>query len=271
MEPSLGEKGVVRAYWNEAPCGTRGIPWVRRKAFFEELERERYSLEPYIKAFARFEQGRGKNVLEIGVGAGTDFVNWLRNGAIGIGVDLTESGVMLTRERVALEGLKADVVVGDAEWLPFDDESFDIVYSYGVLHHSPDIVRAVGEVWRVLRHGGTALVMVYRVPSWTAFLVWGIHCLARGRPWKSPRRAVYECLESPGTKAYTLREAETLFARFKRVRCRPQLSHGDLLLMRPSSKYQDVLSRVLWHLYPRWFVRLTGNCLGLALLIEAQK
>jgi SAM-dependent methyltransferase len=210
-------------------------------------------------------------VLEVGVGAGTDFVNWVRAGAQACGVDLTPAGVALTRERLALEGLEANVRVADAEALPFPDGTFDIVYSWGVLHHSPDTVTAVREVHRVLKPGGEATVMIYHVPAWTGFVLWGLHCAVRLRPWRSPRWAIAHHLESPGTKAYTVREARRLFADFSSVRCRTRLSHGDLLLMRPSEKYRSGFHRFLWAVYPRWLVRLTGNRFGLGLIIDAVK
>lgn len=264
-------KAAVRAHWEQQPCGTRELPTDDRRRFFADLERERYALEPYIRDFARFEEGRGKRVLEIGVGAGTDFVQWARSGADLTGVDLTAAGVALTRERLALEGLRADVDVADAERLPFSDASFDLVYSYGVLHHSPDTARAIAEVHRVLRPGGVARVMVYHHPSWVGLMLWGVHCLARARPWKSPRWAVYHHLESPGTKAYTVAEAERLFAMFKKVDVRTHLSHGDLLQMRPSDRYRSLPHRLAWRMYPRRLVQRTGHALGTLLLIEAVK
>lgn len=264
-------KAAVRAHWERQPCGTRELPQDDRRRFFAELERERYALEPYIRDFARFEEGRGKRVLEIGVGAGTDFVQWARSGAELTGVDLTAAGVELTRERLALEGLHADVRVADAERLPFPDASFDLVYSYGVLHHSPDTPRAIAEVRRVLRPGGVARVMIYHHPSWVGLMLWGVHCLARARPWKSPRWAVYHHLESPGTKAYTVDEARGLFADFARAEVRTHLSHGDLLQMRPSARYQGLASRLAFRLYPRGLVQKTGHALGTLLLIEAVK
>lgn len=264
-------KQDVRAHWAAQPCGTRDILGEDRARFFAEIERERYEWEPYIPQFARFDRARGKRLLEIGVGAGTDFINWVRNGAIATGVDLTEPAIALTRERLALEGLSADVHLADAERLPFDDASFDIVYSYGVLHHSPDTPRAIEEVRRVLKPGGSALVMIYHVRSWVAFMMWGVHCAAKLRPWKSPRWAVYHHLESPGTKAYTLSEARQLFSTFSSVQARSQLSHGDLLLMRPADKYRSRIAGLAWKLYPRWAVRRMGNRFGTCLLIEATK
>jgi len=264
-------KENVRAFWDLDPCGTRGIAQEDRHAFFGELERERYELEPYIKAFARFEDAKDKRVLEVGVGAGTDFINWVRNGARAVGIDLTEAGTRLSRERIALEGLRAEVLRGDAENLPFAGDQFDLVYSYGVLHHSPDTARAVGEVLRVLRPGGIARVMVYHHPSLVGFMLWAVHCAAHLQPWKSPRWAVYHYLESPGTKAYTVDEARELFAGFGTVRIRTQLSHGDLLQMRPGPRYGRGLYPLLWRLYPRAVLKRVGNRLGTGLFVEAVK
>ncbi len=271
MEPNDTLKDSVRAHWEAETCGTRGVGDGDRKAFFDQIERERYEWEPYIKPFARFERGRGKRVLEVGVGAGTDFINWVRSGAVATGVDLTERGVALTRERVALEGYEATVVRADAESLPFESDSFDIVYSYGVLHHSPHTVRAIGEVYRVLKPGGTALIMVYHLESWTALMLWALHSLGRGQPWKGPRQAVYEHLESPGTKVYTVDEARALFGDFSSARVWTQLAFGDLLKFRPSEKYQGPLHRALFALYPRWLVRALGDRYGLCLFVEAVK
>jgi ubiquinone/menaquinone biosynthesis C-methylase UbiE len=242
-----------------------------RRGFFDQIERERFKWEPYIETFARFQQGRGQRLLEIGVGVGTDFVNWVRNGAQAVGIDLTEQGVALTRERLVLEGLSAEVMRGDAEFLPFKSNFFDIVYSYGVLHHSPNTAQCVEEVHRVLKPGGEARIMIYHLRSCVALMLWIIHCLLKGRPWRSPRWAIYHYLESPGTKAYTVKEARKLFASFAAIRIRPQLGFGDLLLMRPSKKYQNWPAKLIWFLYPRWLVRLTGNRFGTGLLIEARK
>lgn len=266
-----GLKEAVREHWERQPCGTRGVGADERRAFFRQLERERYEVDAHIPAWARFERGRDRDLLEIGVGAGTDFTNWVRHGARATGLDLTEAGVELTRERLALEGLSADVRTGDAERLPFPDASFDIVYSYGVLHHTPDTPRAFAEVHRVLRPGGTMLAMIYRVPSLTGFLLWGMHGVAKGNPMLTPRQAIYEHLESPGTKAYTDDEAREMLRMFGRVDIDYALLAGDLLAMRASERYQNAVAKLVWKVYPRALVKRFGRRLGLGMLIEAVK
>ena len=276
VEPAIDRadgalKRRVAAHWEAEPCGTRGIEAADRLAFFHGVEAERYAQEPFIREFAGFASARGRRVLEIGVGAGSDYVNWLRAGANAIGVDLTAAAVRLTRERCTLEGFAPALSRTDCESLPFADASFDVAYSYGVIHHAPDTVKAVAEIRRVLKPGGVARVMIYHAPSITGLLLWTVHCLLRLRPWRSPRWAVAHYLESPGTKVYTLREAHALFGAFSTVRVRTVLGSGDLLLMRRSEKYGRALARLAWRLYPRWAVRLAGDRFGLGLLIEAVK
>ncbi len=280
-------KRRVRAHWDREPCGTRGLEGDDLRAAFRQQERERYRVDAHIPGFADFPSAGGKRILEIGVGAGTDFIQWLRQGADAYGIDLSVESLALTRQRIAAEGpaipdasayLRDDLPpaerrlqVGDAERLPFADGSFDLVYSYGVIHHSPNTAAAVAEIHRVLRPGGQARVMIYHVPSWTGLLLWGVHSLARLRPWISPRRAIYRHLESPGTKAYSLAEARELFSAFARVDLSTALLAGDLLAMRPSERYQSPIFRAIWRVYPRSLIRRFGRRLGLGLLVRADK
>ena len=181
-------KKAVRKYWQAAPCGsrlTKAEPGSR--AFFDEIEATRYRLEPFIAKFAEFERWRGKDVVEIGVGLGTDFIQFARAGAVLSGIDLTPASIELARRRLALEDLDAELRVADAENLPFSDESFDFAYSWGVLHHTPDTFRAVREAIRVTRAGGRVCVMMYARHSWVSYALWLRHALLAGRPHTSLR------------------------------------------------------------------------------------
>ena len=254
-------KAAVRAYWNNEPCGTRALDRVDRVAFFSRLEQERYEAEPHIASFARFGSASGQRILEVGVGAGTDFAQWVRADARAVGIDLTNAGVRLTRERLNLEGRHAPLMVSDAEMLPFRSASFDGVYSYGVLHHSPDTEAAIAEVHRVVRPGGWVRIMIYHNPSISTWLL-----AARYR--RSPKKAL-AYLESPGTKAYSVTETRRLFSAFHDVDCRVVLGSGDLMLMRPSSKHGHLAW--LWFVYPRWLVRRIGRRFGSMVLITARR
>jgi ubiquinone/menaquinone biosynthesis C-methylase UbiE len=211
-------KEAVRAHWEADPCGSKlAAAEPGSRAFFDQVEAERNRLEPFIPSFAEFEHWRGKKVLEVGVGLGTDFVRFVRAGAEATGIDLTESAAGLVRRRLELEGLDADVLAADAEALPFPDGGFDLVYSWGVLHHTPDTPKALAEVRRVLAPGGEARVMLYSRRSWFALGVWGKTALLRGRPWRSFTEVLADHVESPGTKAYTQSELDELFAAFSSV------------------------------------------------------
>ena len=268
-------KARVREHWDREPCGTRGLDDAAgddARARQARAEEERYAVDAHIPGFARFAEAAGLRVLEIGVGAGTDFVQWLRNGAKATGVDLSPNSLAECRARVIAEGHPdVSLQVADAEHLPFEDASFDLVYSYGVLHHSPNTAAAIREVLRVLRSGGEAHLMIYQVPSWTGLMLWAVHGAARLRPWISPRHAIYEHLESPGTKAYTLAEARALMQGFEDVELETALLAGDLLAMRPSARYQSPVHRLLWAVYPRGLIKRFGARLGLGLLIRARK
>jgi SAM-dependent methyltransferase len=253
---------AVRSHWEAEPCGTRDLPEEDRGQFFAQLERERYAAEPYIPSFARFGEHRGERVLEVGVGAGTDFIQWARNGARAIGIDLTTSGTHLTLERLRLEDLSAPIIQADAERLPLRDESIDVLYSFGVLHHSTNPECAFAEAHRVLRRGGTLRAMVYHsnsIGGWMLALRW----------LTTPRRAIARHLESPGTHAYTRREAQRLVKDFRAVSIHAALGSGDLLLMRPSVRYANIAW--LWQFYPRRLIRRFGQRFGFFLLIEATR
>lgn len=216
--PASEAKEAVRNYWESAPCGTSlTTAEPGSKAFFDEIEARRYRLEPFIPEFAEFGRWRDKRVLEIGVGVGTDFVRFARAGAILTGIDLTEASIELVRQRLAREDLDGELRVADAEALPFVDASFDLVYSWGVLHHTPDTDRALAEVRRVLRPGGEARIMLYSRRSWFALGKWARHALATGRPWLSFADVLSKHMESAGTKAYTQREFAQMFSDFAQV------------------------------------------------------
>lgn len=247
-----GLKEAVRSHWEADPCGSKLVTAEQGTAeFYEQMEAERYALEPFIRDFAEFERWRDRDVLEVGVGVGTDFVQFARAGARLSGVDLTDAAVDLVRTRLQLKQLQADVRVADAEALPFGDESFDLVYSWGVLHHTPDTQRAVDEVRRMLRPGGEARIMLYSRRSWVAFGLWARYGLAAGHPGRSLTEVVANHMESPGTKAYTEPELRDLFAGFSAVELQRFLTPYDRRVAGP-------LARVAG---PRlgWFVGIVAH------------
>ncbi len=160
-------KERVRAFWQANPCGTKfadAEPGTR--AFYERVEEHRYAKEWHIREAAGFSGARGQKVLEIGCGLGTDGAQFAQAGADYTGVDLTDAAVELARKRFELFNLPGSFRVADAENLDFQENSFDMVYSHGVLHHTPDTSGAVREIHRVLKPGGRAVVMLYHRDSY---------------------------------------------------------------------------------------------------------
>jgi len=160
-------KERVRVFWQAHPCGTKfSDAEIGTPEFFARVEAHRYEKEWHIPAAADFQNTRGLRVLEIGCGMGTDGAQFAKAGAIYTGIDLTDAAVELARKRFQVSGLKGEFHVADAEGLDFPEASFDLVYSHGVLHHTPDIEAAVREIHRVLKPGGRAMVMLYHRGSY---------------------------------------------------------------------------------------------------------
>lgn len=263
--PNPELKTQVQDFWDADPCGSR---YLGEQGDFEAHASARYALEPYIPAFAGFSESAGKRVLEIGVGMGADYLEWLKAGAQATGIDLSSASIEQAHRRCALARYTADLRVSDAEHLPFPENTFDIVYSYGVMHHSPDTAQCIREAFRVLKPGGTLRIMIYHHPSLTGLMLWLRYGFLRR---KSVRKTVFDHLESPGTKSYTRPEARELLAGFTQIEMQQVFSPGDLLLNQPSERFQGWFYRLVWALYPRRLVRLFGRRFGLFLLIRAHK
>lgn len=196
----------VRAYWNqhihdldisrEAP----GSP-----GFFADLDQYHFEKLHHLLRLVNFEGYRGKRVLDVGCGAGTDLVRFARAGAIVSGVDLSAAAVDLARANVAQQGLEADIREADAAHLPYPDGTFDLVFAHGVVQYSADPAGVVGECWRVLKPGGEAIVQAYNRVSWLNAL---------SKLMKVP----LEHEDAPVLEKYTAGELRKMLSRFREVR-----------------------------------------------------
>ena len=206
----------VRAYWNGRPCNVRHSPEpVGTRKYFDQVEERKYFVEPHIPLFADFPRWRGKRVLEIGCGLGTDTTNFARNGATVTAVDLSDESLALARRRAEIFGLddRITFVCANAEELPtvVEPEPYDLVYSFGVIHHTPHPERVLDHVHDYLRPGGTLKLMVYHRRSWKVLAI--IARYGRGRFWHA-RSLVAEHSEaqigSPVTYTYSRAEFRRL-------------------------------------------------------------
>jgi ubiquinone/menaquinone biosynthesis C-methylase UbiE len=264
-------KKEVYEFWNDASCGESLYLSAETRDGFAAQLKKRYELEPFIPEFAKFNQSKGLKVLEIGVGLGADHQMFAEAGAQLHGIDLTDRAIEHTRNRLACFQLQSDLNVGDAENLSFQNETFDLVYSWGVLHHSPQTPKAIRECWRVLKAGGVARIMVYHTWSMVGLMLWLRYGLLRGRPFVGMKEIYSKYLESPGTKAYSFAEAKELFKDFSEVNIRTVMTHADLLESDVGQRYRGTVLSLARKVWPRWLIRSLFPNAGLFMLIEARK
>lgn len=210
----------VRDYWDHRPCNIRHsrAPLGTRQ-YFDEVEQRKYFVESHIPAFADFARWSGKRVLEIGCGIGTDTMNFARAGALVTAVDLSPQSLDVARRRAEVMGVAERVrfVEADAEHLPecLDSAPYDLVYSFGVIHHSPRPSVILEHVRRhFIAQAGTLKVMVYHRRSWKVLEILGRE--ARGAWWRLDRQIARHSEAQTGcpiTYTYSRREAAALLAR----------------------------------------------------------
>lgn len=200
----------IRHYWNtrihdlemaKSPTGSA--------AFFEELDAYRYEKLNYLPHSVDFGGYRGRRVLEIGCGIGTDLVRFARGGALVTGVDVSQAAIDLARRNFECAGLPAELRVADGCWLPYAGGHFDLVYCHGVLQYAADPGGMVREAHRVLARKGTAIFMVYNRRSWLA--------------WMSRNLGVQlEHSDAPAFQLFTIAEFDALLAIFPRRQIVPE-------------------------------------------------
>jgi len=206
----------VKEYWDRRPCNIRHSPQpVGTKEYFDEVEARKYFVEPHIPGFAEFDRWRGKKVLEIGCGIGTDTINFARNGAQVAAVDLSAKSIEIARDRASVMGVKDRIqfFCGDAERLSefVAVEPYDLVYSFGVIHHTPRPDRVLEQVRQYVRPGSTVKIMVYHRRSWKVFQI--LLTEGKGKFWRLAELVARNSEAQTGcpiTHTYSRREGREL-------------------------------------------------------------
>lgn len=209
----------VQRFWDARPCNVRhSTQPVGSAEYFDEVEARKYFVEPHIPGFADFERWRGKRVLEVGCGIGTDSINFARAGARLTAVDLSGESLRIAAERAEVTGVadRIDFVQANAEELRsiVPDEHYDLVYSFGAVHHTPRPERALAEMRALTAPGGTLKLMVYHRHSWKVF--WIVVAQEHGRFWKIDKVVAKHSEAQTGcpvTFSYSRREARELVER----------------------------------------------------------
>src|SRR5829696_5841458 len=201
----MPDNSQVRDYWNRHIHDldiSASVPGSRE--FFADLDQYHFEKLHHLPRLIDFDAYRGKKVLDVGCGAGTDLARFARGGAIVTGVDLSSSAIALAKQNFAHHGLQADLREADGEHLPFDDNAFDFVFAHGVVQYTADDQALVDECRRVLRPGGIAVFQVYNRVSW-------LHGLSK------VMKVPLEHEDAPVLKRYSAAEFRALLTGFRDV------------------------------------------------------
>ena len=178
----------VQRYWDARPCNLRhSTAEVGSRQYFDEVEARKYFVEPHIPAFAEFATWKGRKVLEIGCGLGTDSINFARAGADLTILELSQASIDLCKKRFDVMGLKATFYQGDAERLPdiVPPQHFDLVYSFGVIHHTPRPEQVIAHI-RDHYMGPTSELRLMLYSKWCWKTFWIVASYGKGAFWKAP-------------------------------------------------------------------------------------
>jgi ubiquinone/menaquinone biosynthesis C-methylase UbiE len=223
------DKREIQKQWDGDPCGAATVLSEPPESigFYRAIRDFRYRVHgPWFDSIVRFDESRNQDILEIGVGLGSDHLRFAKNGNRMTALDLSREHLRHTQRHLALEGFSTKAVYGDAEQLGFDDETFDEVYAFGVLHHTPSIESALSEIHRVLRPGGKAVIALYNRHSWFFWVQTMLaEGLLKGGLWTKGIRKLMSEIEhrqdsssaNPLVRVYSRKDVRTLFQRFGRL------------------------------------------------------
>jgi len=247
MQPVVAREEAIKQ-WTANPCGAVAGDQSSLE-YFLEVERNRYQQQPWQRERFGFEKYAGCRVLEIGVGLGTDLAQFARAGAECHGIDITDRHLELTARNFTLRGLPVTLQKCDATCIEYPDAHFDVVYSFGVIHHIPDAAAVMREIQRLMKPGGTCLVALYHKYSFFHLYMLLVRGILLGRLFRLGYAGLMATIEGgadgvgikPYVKLYSRREAGELFASFDVAR----ISVHQVELGRLSTSLVGRLSRPL--------------------------
>ena len=177
----------VQAFWDQQPCNVRhSLKRVGTREYFDEVEARKYFVEPHIPHFAQFDRWSNKKVLEIGCGIGTDTINFARSGAWITAVELSKNSQEIAKKRAEVYKLQDRIrfYVGNSEELStfVPVEPYDLIYSFGVIHHTPHPQKVIEQMRYYTRIGSTVKIMVYHRHSWK--VLWILLTYGKGKFWR---------------------------------------------------------------------------------------
>lgn len=170
----MSDINIVKQFWDTLPCNIRHSEQpIGSKEYFNEVERKKFFVEPHILSFTNFTQWNGKSVLEIGCGIGTAAINFAKAGATYTGVELSEESLKLTKQRFQVYEQQGKFYSGNAEQLSYflPEQKFDLIYSFGVIHHTPNPKNVINEIKKFMHKDSTLKIMVYAKHSWKNFMI----------------------------------------------------------------------------------------------------
>jgi 2-polyprenyl-3-methyl-5-hydroxy-6-metoxy-1,4-benzoquinol methylase len=267
--------GKVHDYWNARPCNIRHSPKaLGTREYFDEVEARKYFVEPHIPGFAEFERWNGKKVLEIGCGIGTDTISFARHGAQVTAVDLTEKSLEVARQRAKVFGLDDRIrfIQANAEQLSdyVPVEPYDLVYSFGVIHHTPSPENVVEQIRKYVTPTSTVKIMVYNRWSWK--VLWIVFVFGKGRFWRMDRLiAEYSEAQTgcPVTYSYSRRAGRRLLEDHGFTVTRTAVDH---IFAYSIPEYVQYKYKMVWYFrwLPKALFRILERLLGWHLCLTAR-
>ncbi len=249
---------IVRQFWDRQPCNIKhsSAP-LGSKEYFDQVEKRKYFVEPHIPGFAEFEAWKGKKVLEIGCGIGTDAINFARAGAEVTVIELSEKSLEIAKKRFEVYGFTANFLCIDGEQLSqyLPKGHFDLVYSFGVIHHTPHPDLIIKEIEKVIKPGGELRIMLYSKYSTKNLLI----LLGLAQP-----EAQQGC---PIAEVYSKNDILHLLSAFNVYSCRKD--HIFSYDVQEYKKYNYVKS-FPWNFLPGFVFHFFEKFLGWHYLIKAK-